>query len=414
MIESSRNICVICKGSRRLCGRPVCPILLRFRESVRVTMEIKNRVVYGATPPSLVVGERGYPRISLFPALPTLLGEEAKLYDNPEEWWGNLSLEDIIRLRASMIYPSIKVHVKRDIRRSNVIDEIQWMIVSTKPVESEITLSRNPVPTLRFDEIIKPIGPSAPLTKLRVVGNPSVPKPVERVVSSLDIRARDAVIELYKHGVSIYDIIRLFSAGALGMHANRRIVPTRWSITAVDNIVGDYLLSKVKTFDRVDEVLLFHAEYLGNHFEIILLPQSYSFEMIEVWLPGSVWTGRSKAPVIVENYELWDGRCRGPMDGGYYAIRTGILEGLMGMRRQATVVVVREVRPEYFAPVGNWHIRESIRRAFNVKPEKPSSFGELLRIISRRLKVDVGEIVSRSRIFRMWLCQEKLTKYIKP
>jgi len=56
------------------------------------------------------------------------------------------------------------------------------------------------------------------------------------------------------------------------------------------------------------------------------------------------------------------------MDGGFYAARLPILEYLNRIGRTAEVVIFREVLPSYFVTVGNWHIRETVKRALENGP----------------------------------------------
>nr|WP_256205084.1 hypothetical protein [Aeropyrum camini] len=61
-------------------------------------------------------------------------------------------------------------------------------------------------------------------------------------------------------------------------------------------------------------------------------------------------------------------------DGGFSAAKLPVLEHLYSRGRRADVIIVREVLPQYYAPVGNWHIRETVKHALsqNRSPETPS------------------------------------------
>jgi len=48
-------------------------------------------------------------------------------------------------------------------------------------------------------------------------------------------------------------IRRIFSAGLLSQKSNRRFVPTRWSITAVDDIFSKALIKEIKKFQEIDD-----------------------------------------------------------------------------------------------------------------------------------------------------------------
>ncbi|RLG74121.1 MAG: hypothetical protein DRO23_07550 [Thermoprotei archaeon] len=410
-VKVNASLCVQCKGVRRLCGKPLCPILLRFRASVKTISQIRiegDNVVFGLTPPTLIVGEGGYPEVNIYAGIaPTA---DPKVYDDPEFWWGRFSLEKIIELRSSLLLPRRRFKVS--VARSGDIYEIQLALASRKPVDTEAKLRKKPYPVLRFDGLLAPLGPTAPMERIRIVSNPSVDRVIEKIVSDYDLKAKDAVAILYSHGISVYDIIRVFSAGLLGRLKERKLVPTRWAITAVDSTICEMLFKKIRKYKPVNNYIVYHTTYIGNHFEVLLIPGVYSFEMLEVWLPRTVWTRKFSSPIIIENYELWDGRVRRGIDGGYYALKLGILENLYRLQRQALIIAIREIRPEYYAPVGNWHIRESARKMFSKKPEKFDSLNEALTAISRRLSIDIRDIVNNSVLLRNILRQEKITRYL--
>jgi len=74
---------------------------------------------------------------------------------------------------------------------------------------------------------------------------------------------------------------------------------------------------------------------------------------------------------------------------------------LTKIRRSAGVMIIREVTGEYFAPVGNWHIRETVRRAFNNRLGTFQGLGEALDLVQGRLKdgrVKLREIRAIKRV----------------
>ncbi len=408
----SGTLCAMCKGSRRLCGRPRCPILERIRANIRLLEEIGslNRQIYGSTPPSALVGEYGYPNVNVILNIPPVSGTLAKDFENPKRWWGEKGLEDIIRIRSSLIGSKFTTNIKKGFNR--LLEVAQEIALSIKPVDTEAEFKKPPRPRLTFDGIIEPLGPSGVVKKISLAGNPVVPRRVDQLVEDTDVLASTAMLELYREGISVYQIIRLLSLGLLGRKRNRKLVPTRWAITATDNVLANMLLKKIKEYDEINEVRVFTSDYVGNHYEIIMVPSSWSFEMIEVWLPRSVWVKGSK-PYINVNYELHDGKWRFEgVDGGYHAIRMPTLEYLYKERRQACVIAIREVSPEYYAPIGVWQVRESIRGAFRRGFTKKDTLREAIEEVSNRLKTPMNEIIRRSYLLRRMLTQEKLLKYM--
>ena len=396
-----------------MCGLPRCPILLRVEEELKLERKIRGTIISAATPPSVLVGEFGYPVVRVGPNITPVSGSEAKIYDNPEYWWGVMSIEDIIKLRAGTVYSNLRLHVKSIRKPENrLLEVVKEISMSKEPVDTECILRRRPRFHIKFDSILKPRGPTAPLRRLSITSNPIVPRRVDYIVDDYDVRAFDAVNELYSHGISVYHIIRLFTLGLLGEKRCRRIVPTRWAITAVDSIVGNNLLKVIRTYRELDEYRFYYTQYIGNRYAIIMIPGVWSFEMVEIWLPRSIWV-KSKRAFIAVNYELFDGRPRRPeVDGGYHAIRMPVLEGLHRERRQATVVVIREVTAEYYAPVGSWQIRESIRRALKRPIAKPTDLATALRYVQKFIETDINEVYKRSFLLKHVSKQRKLDRFM--
>jgi len=408
-------LCAKCKGSRRLCGRPVCPIAKRIFEGSKVAPLLGRSELQAATPPSALVGEYGYPVVRLGPIAAPVQGEGAARYEDYKGWWGQLGLEDIIALRASTVYSRFELRVKEARESgSKLLEATREAALSVKPVDAEFRYAKPPRPRLTFDGIITPVGLGGMLRELKVVENPVVPRRVDQLVEDWDAKARDAAFELYRAGADNYYISRLLSLGMLGERARRRFVPTRWAITAVDKMLGDMLLGKVKTFPEYPALEVRYAEYLGNRYLLVLVPGPWTFELLEVWLPRSVWV-RSTEPYISVNYELFDGKARNPeVDGGYYAIRLPVLEYLSRVGKQATIVAVREVTPSYYAPVGSWQIRESVRHALSSPPVAlPQDANELLREISSRLETSVEKLLAWSRVLkRLFRPDSKLDAFV--
>ncbi|MBP1357285.1 MAG: hypothetical protein JZD40_02185 [Sulfolobus sp.] len=386
------ELCVRCKGYKYLCGLPSCPILDRFRNiAITVSKIINTDKIEGATPPSIVVGEKNYPKVSIiYNVPPSIKGEEAKEYENPIGWWGKKGLSDILSLRTSMIssiFPNVNVYEPEKLYEK----EISVTAVSEKPVLSEILSdTKNIVPRLKFDGLLLPRGPSLNAKDIKVDENPKVPKVVDKLIFD-DVKAQDAVITLYRENQDIYTAINALSLGLLGQKKNRKIVPTRWSITAVDTALGNYLLKEIKNFDTINEVRVYTNSYLGNYFYVILFPSKYRSVWVEIWHPLSLWTNELVISDLSEDY--WGEYDF--LDGGYMAARFSVIENLYNMRKQAGVIIIREITSEYYAPVGNWHIRETVKRAFS-KYTKFETLIEAINYVNSKLKAKVNLLEVRS------------------
>ncbi len=402
------ELCVRCKGYKRLCGLPRCPILERFMNQVKVLRKIDSKELEGATPPSAVVGEKGYPNVKVyFMVPPGELGEEARYHDSPREWaLRREPLSNIIALRTSLVSAIINSPVKDPWTLYE--KEISLASVSAKPVDAEVTLKKTPIPALKFNGITKPIGPSSPAEKVKISDNPLLPRKLEKILWD-DMKAEEAVIELYRSGIDVYSIERAMSLGMLGRLRERRLVPTRWAITAVDDIISKSLRKKVSNYEWIDSIEVKYGEYLGNRYMVIILPGPGSFEWIEIWHPRGLWTGSVSKPIIWRVFEDSRGTISTP-DGGFSAARLAVLEGLSKIRRSANVVIIREIFPTYYAPVGNWHIRETVRNIMRKDGQRFNNVAEVTSYIKDRVTIDTNSLLKKS-LFLRGLKQTRLVDY---
>jgi len=212
------------------------------------------------------------------------------------------------------------------------------------------------------------------------------------------LKAENAVKELHNKGVDAYKIQQSMSAGMLGEEESRKLVPTRWSITATDDTISKKLRNKVKKYQQLGQIEYYQNSYLGNHFHIFLIPGKWEFELMELKRPGSVWNA-AKNTYIAQNYEPYTGRTEYAEEtaGAFYATRLGITEHLLNRKRQAKAIVLREVSPEYWAPLGVWIIRETVRDAFNSCKEL-DSFEQVKWQISNNFRFLYSRIKQNSKM----------------
>ncbi len=357
-------------------------ILKSLRHRLKAYLGIRGDTVDGSSPPSLIVGEHGYPYVRLYYGIPPgIYGEDARIYDDPSKWFLRHGLEDIIGFRSNLLNIVFDANIYNPYRLYE--KEIGLAVVSTKPVDTEALLKEKPRPRIVFDPYTPPRGPSAPVRDVRVSGNPSIPRKLDKIIWD-DLRTYDAVLELYRSRVDFYTIVRALSIGFTGRKGQRRIVPTRWAITATDSIIGNELLKKIRSNPSINDLSIHYSEYLYNKYLVILAPGLYSAIWIEAWQPHSLWNpGREQSIIVVR--EDYRGRVS-EMDGGYYAARTSVLEYLYSIGRQARVAILRRIEPQYIYPVGNWQIRLSVKHAFQNKPlARNPSIEELREIIDKKI-----------------------------
>lgn len=408
--EVKETLCIKCKG-KGLCGRPRCPILEKFKSLQSISPVISGDSVFGASPPALFVGSYGYPRVSAGPLIPPLAQEnEASVFEDPSAW-ANMQIEDIISMRSRMVRANTNLHVKDARSKDNpLLVKAQELALSRKPVDTEAWFFKAPKQELKFDAVLTPMGPSGLVKNFELTENPAVPKKVDYLVYDTDALAKDAITELLNSDIPTEHITRLFSIGLLGKE--RKVVPTRWSITAVDDMAGKELADHIRDFPWISEIQLFSDTHFGNHFEVLILPRAYSFELIEIWLPKTVWSGESSW--IGEDSEGLDGK-KGysPLAGGYYAARLPVLEYLTEIKRQASVFVLREITPDYWAPLGVWVVREGMRKALQNPPQKFDSLEAAVSDLSGRIKTSKTEWVQQAKMLSDFRFQTTLDFFFK-
>lgn len=389
---SPANLCIICKGSRALCGRERCPLFARFR----VEPKIEKRVSKDFFGPSMnvFVGRIGYPRVSIGPL--TAIELKARL-DEPGSWFG-MDYGDIIELQSLLLRSKLRQDIYS---KSSFVDETQELALASKPTDVEMRFRKKPIYRMSFSDMYQPMGPSAALEKMRITENPKISWGVEKIVRD-EIKANEAGFLLYKTGQDVYKISSILSSGIMGLEQNRKLVPTRWSITATDDMVFKSLVSEVRDFPSVNDYLVYSSEYLDNHFEVLLMPGSWEYENFEAWAPGSMWSFNLKKTEIIEEYEPFRGRTTyaDKEGGGYYAARLAVIEALHRMKRQARVVVFREIYEGYTVPLGVWQVRENARNAFKGRPEVFKTLGEALKHIDSKLRLSINDYIDMSKILK--------------
>lgn len=411
LLKSSKgSLCVACKGARFLCGKTRCPIIVKANLLLHSLPLIQREDIAGSSPPGVFVGRIGYPYVYAGPLVPPVM-EDTSLYDLPELWFGK-TIDEIVSFRSMLIRGKHRVHVKRFDEAGSIFEKTRELALAVRPVDVELILKKKPRGLIVLDDEVQPFGPSAPIHDLRM-GNPRWDHHVEKAYYDTDLRASEAVLELYRRGVMVTKIQRAFSVGAFGLGQNRRLVPTRWSITAVDSIISEHLMEKVKSYPEISEFRVYESRYLDNVFEILMIPGKWSYESIEAWYPGTVWNPEGKHIVMYSDWEGYKGRTTYAEIGGcYYAARLAVCEQLIKEQRQASVIVLREIHPGYILPVGVWQVRENVRNAMRRKPFKFKALEEALGFIASRFQIPLENWIKQSELLKQALFQKRITDFL--
>jgi len=146
------------------------------------------------------------------------------------------------------------------------------------------------------------------------------------------------------------------------------------------------LLNEVKHFETVDKIEYYTNSFMGNVFHIMLIPGTWEYEMLETWLKGAIYASET---VIGDDYEPYEGRKKyaSQITGAYYSARLAVLENLKLRKRQAKVLIYREITPDYKIPLGVWIIRETVRHAMLKKPNIYETIAEAIHIIKNNTQI---------------------------
>ncbi|MEM2954944.1 MAG: hypothetical protein QW625_03300 [Candidatus Nanoarchaeia archaeon] len=405
------DLCVRCKG-RGWCGQR-CKILQQLKQyQPKVETSFS-----GSSPPEIFVGRYNYPYVFAGILAPEEYGDTEYL-SMPELWHSkSASIQDILSFRSRMIYSrfvssvkGIRANLKQS--QNKLLDIMQQVSLASKAVDASFELKKKPKVKINLDSHLPIIGNPAPLKSAKIESNLKVEKKVDYLTNDIDARATESINELYNSNIPVSSIIKILSAGMLGRKFQRKLVPTRWAVTATDDTISKELLKKIKHYQEINEILLFSANYLGNYYNILLIPGCWSFEVIEASAKG--YFGSSMNVAIWHDCEFYKPRKKyaSSVTGAYYANRLAICEYLEKIKRQASCLVMREIREEYWAPCGVGILREVTRAAMSKKPEKFDTINEALKAAQLKFKLPIETFIKKSKILNSLKEQTRLNKFI--
>ena len=388
---------MICKT----CGEEDCD-----KHNFFVGKPVKIQNFSGSTPPEIFVGKWNYPNVYTGILAPQETGDTS-IMSSPEEWHEKkLSISQITDYRNQLIYGRTQSNIRK--LETKFLSVMKEVAMTYKSTATEFHLKK-PVTTNKEQDDRSPLIPkAAEIEKVELEENALVKPKVDYLVNDKETKSVVAIQELHKANIQTSTIIKILSAGLLGLKKNRRLVPTRWSITAVDDTISKNKLEKIKNYQEISEYLIFTAEYIGNHYEFLLIPDSFAFEVIEIKIKNpcsySIW----------QDYETIFSRKKyaDNVTGAYYVNRLALTEYLEQIKRQATCLVFREIRPQYYAPCGVGILRETSREAFKSKPEKFNTLNEALSSIQSRLSQPVSNYTEKSVILKMKKQQTKISSFL--
>ncbi|MBI1978504.1 MAG: hypothetical protein HYS62_00390 [Candidatus Aenigmarchaeota archaeon] len=363
------------------------------------TMNIGENIS-GASPPGVFVGRFGYPKVSVGPLIPPQHGD-TKIMDTPEEWFEkSKQVSDIIDFRFSLIRGKRAIKIQ-DVQNKTV-RTLQEIALAKNSMEIEAEFTKKPRGVF-FNEDVQPFGPSAPLKEMKI-NNTKMEPHMEKVYYDTDLKAKDAIVDLYDKGVVVSAIQKALSIGAFGLEKNRKLVPTRWSITTADDTLGLHFLTNVRNYPLIENYQVYEYTRMNNTFFILLMPTYWQYEFLEAFIRVL-----GNEEVLFSDWEPNTGKKEYASIGGcFYSTRLGILEFLDKHKTQAGALVFRESYPNY-TPLGVWLVRECTRSAMSKRPKEFDDMRSALNYISGKLWLPFSRYKNQSVLLK----QSLLTSFFK-
>ena len=366
--------------------------------------------------PAPFIGRYGYPKVNIGLLSPQFSGE-MKQYDSPHLWSkNNFKIGQIASLRYDLVNSRKKWSVKEILKGGKFLEIIQEVGMAKQAAELEVGLKKQPKLQLKAEKEITPWGPASEIRKARITSNTKIDNRVEKIVDDIDLKAAPGIINLYKKGFEENTLTKLISTANLGLKRNRKLVPTRWSITAVDDTVGKDLINEIKKHPLGDYQLYFGGGW-GNYYLIMFFPQVWNYELFEMYLDKKPNPWSQKGYFYSTDYESYTGRKNYAQEtaGGYYACRLGILEKMINHKRQNSCLALRFISSEYNVPLGVWVCREATRKSLTTKPLNFSTqelmFKYAQTLIKNKFGFKIGLLLQKSKLLQEKKQQKLLVEF---
>ncbi len=396
---------------------------LKFKDIERVPfLNIKQNFKqdFQGSAPAPFIGRFGYPHVNIGLLSPQIPGDTSQ-YDSPRLWsQRQVPIGTIASLRYSLVNSRTQWNVKelykqgkqdqqdqqeKSHQQRKLLEIIKEAGIAAKPVELEISLKKLPALPLTAEKEIIPFGPQAEVRRARITENVKVDAHVERMVNDTDLKATPALVNLYQKGLEENALTKILSTGNIGLGKNRKLVPTRWSISAVDDTLGKKLITEIKQFPPGEYQAYFGGAW-GNYYLILFFPEVWSYELFETYLGYQINPWSKAGNFYSTDYESYEGRKEYAEEtaGGYYAARLPILEKMKQVKRQHSCLALRFITPEYTVPLGVFVCREAARKALQEKPLTFASQELLLssaqEFIQRRFGFSLSLLLPESKLLK--------------
>jgi hypothetical protein len=374
--------------------------LKKLTEKIQMKSVKVGKDLDGSTPPSVFIGRWSYPKVYAGPMMVPEQGDTS-IMDSPESWIGeNKTQSDIINYRLSLVRGKQLIGVK-DLDNP-FIEKLQDISLASKSIDSEATFGKIPIGT-SLSEDSTPHGPSAVIEKFDIDAV-KWDRQLEKTYYDTDLKATEAVMDLHDKNVPFSAMQKAFSVGAIGTGKKRKLVPTRWSITACDSSIANNLLKEVRHYPILDTCRVYEFSSLKNYYGVILLPMEWQYEWMEAFIKIL-----GKEEMIFSDYETnTDKKEYSRVGGCFYTCKMAVLDALAKEKKQAGVIVLREAY-EGYVPLGVFNVRENIKYAMENPYKEFENLKESLEYLGMKLKIPINKYVRQSNLLKELLRSRQTT-----
>ena len=374
--------------------------LQKLTEQIQMKSVKVGKDLEGSTPPSVFIGRWSYPKVY---AGPMMVGEtgDTSIMDSPESWIGeHKTQEDIINYRMNLVRG--KQLIKITDLENPFVEKLQDISLASKSIDSEATFGKRPRGALLTEDSM-PHGPSAVIEKFDIDAV-RWDKQLEKTFYDTDLTAREAVLNLHNKNVPFTAMQKAFSVGAIGTKYKRKLVPTRWSITACDSTLADLFLKEVRKFDILDTYRVYEFGSLNNYYIIILTPTEWQYEWYEAFIQLI-----GKEELIFSDYETnTDKKEYSSVGGCYYTSKMAVLDALVKEKKQAGLIVLREAY-EGYVPLGVFNVRENMKSAMSNPYKEFETLKDALKYAGTKLKIPISKYVKQGTLLNELLHTKQTT-----
>ena len=374
--------------------------LAKLTEQIQMKSVEVGKNLEGTTPPSVFIGRWSYPKVYAGPMMSSQMGDTS-IMDSPESWIGeNKTQDEIINYRMNLVRG--KQLIKIDDLENPFVEKLQDISLASKSIDSEATFKKRPRGSMLTEDSM-PHGPSATIEKFDIDAV-RWDRQLEKTFYNTDLKAVDAVVNLHNKDVPFTAMQKAFSVGAIGVKSNRKLVPTRWSITACDSTLADEFLKEVRKFEILDTYRVYEFGALNNYYIIILTPTEWQYEWYEAFIKLM-----KNEELIFSDYETNGGKKEYSIVGGcYYTAKMAVLDHLLKIKKQSGLLILREAYDGY-VPLGVFNVRENIKEAMMLPYLEFETLQDALKYSGTKLRIPISRYVKQGTLLNEMLHTKQTT-----